>query len=381
MDFCDLDLAGKIDELVSTKRDARDVEYQEKYGAERDRFFVSEAGKCPRKVAYSFYNLPKQRLDGRVLRLLANGEKLQERYSDYFKELGVWLGEEEPVNTLDREDCPFNMSGRLDIRINYAKIFDPKYDKPEPELEDMAIIEMKSINTWGFKSLMKTGQPQLDHLYQITIYMWLTGIHKGWVIYEDKNDQTLLTIPITFDERIIYGTPDGRTKGLIREFTELAECLENDKVPNRCLEANRSAFPCKWKSGNCDYYDHCWNPEHDGLAIPSNIVEFGGKVFDLDTLPEGFTRDDVFRLKDLWDMMNPVEETEQVEAEAQKVETVKVKQTTQPQEGAIVEEFLTEKGEKAIYCSACGMQVVYKRLANGGTITCKNCSTKNTVRR
>lgn len=260
-----MDLTQRIDELLVERDKQRKEDRVRTHGTGRNSFYVSDAGKCPRKIAYEYYELPKSQLDGRVLRILENGNFLQDRYSAYFKELGVWVAEEVPVSTEAMDDVPILIRGRADILINAAKLFDETgtYDKTEPPLEDLAIVEMKSINTWGFKSVVKDNLPKTDHYYQLMLYLWLTGIPRGWVLYEDKNDQSMVAIPVAYDERVIYGS-EGRSKGLLQELEEVAQTLEAGEVPTRCAEAKPDKFPCKWKSGQCDFYDHCYDPAHNG---------------------------------------------------------------------------------------------------------------------
>jgi hypothetical protein len=171
--------------------------------------------------------------------------------------------------------------------------------------KDLAIIEMKSINTWGFKEIAKSMQPEPAHYLQLQTYLWLTGIHEGYIIYEDKNDQTICEIPVTYDERVIYGTSDGRTKGLIVELSELGAMIDEGTVPARCPEAKENNFPCKWKTGQCDYYDYCWNPEHHGdklpsqLVAPREIVAIGELSFYKDEVLEVMTAEELTQLQNL----------------------------------------------------------------------------------
>lgn len=394
-----LDIMEKIDQFVIQRDKTRQAERAERYGgSDREAFYVSEAGKCPRKVAYDFFGMPRKQMAGRVLRLLENGDYLQSRYSKYFKDMGVWLAEEVSVNVADREDVPFNLSGRLDIVINARKMADPTFTG-DPTVDEMAIIEMKSINTWGFKDVAADLQPQPEHYLQIMIYMWLTGIHQGWVLYEDKNDQTAVACPVTYDERVIYGkgTEDGRGMGIVQEFMALAEVIEGKKVPERCSNANQSKFPCKWKSDQCDYYDHCWNPAHDGYLVPKKqeLIEVAGRTFNLNALPDGVTKEKVMEMKAFWDMMNGVQEVPEqaitVDTFVGELPQANIPVPELPQANFPVghTEIIAEvdgvaaefefAGGRAIKCFKCSKTVIFQRKGKGGTVRCPHCQTSNFV--
>lgn len=379
MEFKNLDLAGKLDNYLLSKRVVEKEEREEKYGKIRDKFFASDAGSCGRKIAYEFFGLKKKILDARTLRILENGNFLQRRYSKYFKEMGVWENEELSVNTADNEEIPFFLSARTDIIINYKKLFEDvfgKYEKENPELDDLALVELKSINTWGFKGKdgVGTGSPKLDHLYQLMIYMWLTGIHQGWILYEDKNEQDMVAIPVVYDERVLFGSGDERSKGLIAELEKLAEMIEQKIVPPRCPEANEEKFPCFWKRGQCDFYDHCWNPDHNGEAIP--IVEEGEGI-EIDGIwydPNNITLEDLKKLKEKL-IKAPVTATvETSESKTKKKEEKPVVTESTPEDSTTEKEKKIKRvtPEKSINCTNCDNIIKYKRAKNG-CVTCKKC--------
>jgi hypothetical protein len=387
-----MNLQKAVDQYLLERRAGEQAERLETYGENRDHFYFSELGKCKRKIAYEFFGLPKQTLAPRTLRILENGEYLQSRYSDYFKKMGIWVAEEVPYTTAELEDCPWAGSGRADIIINVGKLENPEYDKEKPDLEDLAIIEMKSINTWGFSKVVKENMPERDHYLQIQSYMWLSGIHKGWVVYEDKNDQTNAFIPVEYDKMAIFGSGDGRILGVVNEFTKLAEMIEKQEVPTRCPEAKAEGFPCKWKSGQCDFYDHCYDPEHHGNYIPkkARIVTIGNKDFDLDNLPEGYTEEMVMSLKALFEAVSAFSEPETVtikdavdsaigESSIGESSIDSLMPQNQPKTPGV--EFINDAGQKSVICPECGLITTYIKLGNGGTKQCDHCNTKIAVKR
>ncbi len=385
MDFKNFNLTEKIDGYLLERRAKDILERQEKYGKVRDKFFASDSGSCKRKIAYEFYGLPKKTIDARTIRILENGNFLQSRYSKYFKDLGVWVNEELPFNTMDREDVPFFLAGRTDIIINYKKLFPEffgEYTKEKEEINDLAIVEMKSINTWGFKGkdgVGEAGQAKLDHLYQLMLCMWLTGIHQGWIVYEDKNEQDTVAIPVVYDERILFGSGDERSKGIVNELEELAEQIEQKIIPPRTPEANVNKFPCKWKRGHCDFYDHCWNPEHNGEIIPiiETGVEIDGEWFD----PENITMEDLKKLKE--------KITEKHEATEEKPKIKKkeeldlcpdceikdeIKETIKETKFILTKKDIPDKNIiSGIFDCDCGKRFEFNKVRKDGRISCRDC--------
>lgn len=361
-----VDLAAKIDELLESRREQEEVDRLERYGETRNRFFASELGFCQRKIAYEFMGMPRQPLNSKTLRVLENGHFLEARYKKYFEEMGILVAEEVSVSTAEQEECPILISGRLDFIIDEGKL-----NGGEP---DHAIVELKSINTWGFKSIANDLQPKPEHMLQVQFYMWLTGIHKGYLVYEDKNDQTNVTIPIVFDDRIIYG--DGKSKGIIEQMTELAICIDEKKVPDRISGASPKGFPCKWKTGGCDYFDHCYDPTHEGtvVATPVTILHINGVEFDLENLPAGVTRDSIIAIYNMVKSNEAIKQAEET-TEKEPKDVPKEEKKMLVVESEEVKE--TKENEKKIICSGCNEEIIFKKKGNDGKIGCKKCKTRN----
>jgi hypothetical protein len=61
------------------------------------------------------------------------------------------------------------------------------------------IVEIKSVNTYQFKNMRShpSGKKQL------MLYMFLSGIHKGFVLAEDKNTQEFKVFVYDYDEEVV----------------------------------------------------------------------------------------------------------------------------------------------------------------------------------
>lgn len=91
---------------------------------------------------------------------------------------------------------------RLFIRARYAgpmhcdmTKYDKRYDlQYTPDIladidGERYVVEIKSVNTIQFKNMQKNNTPHQSGKKQLFLYMYLTGIHKGIVLCEDKNTQ------------------------------------------------------------------------------------------------------------------------------------------------------------------------------------------------
>ena len=77
-------------------------------------------------------------------------------------------------------------------------------------LYEGSILELKSINSNGFAKVSTFG-PAKNHKIQVGTYMYLCGVDKGVIIYEDKNTQE-------YREFVVTMTPD--LEDLVNESAE-----------------------------------------------------------------------------------------------------------------------------------------------------------------
>jgi hypothetical protein len=315
-----LDLGGVLNAWLIRRNGVKEIERKKTHGSKRKGYYASEIGYPARKVFLGFIpEVPKKELfHGKHARVFENGEYVQMRHSDWLKEAGLLVAEEVRVDTYEDPEVPVNISGRIDLIIDYYKLYClylelaeqgfinpaqfPLPEGPAPKPGDLAIIEMKSVGEWGFKDHVKNDAPEPAHIRQLAFYQWRTGIRVGWVYYEDKNKQYDKAFAQVYDPRFIYGIKanDGVNwiqKGMLQELVELAEMIDRRELPPMCEGANASKFPCKWTDGNCGYYHFCW--ESDGVLPPPakpNVVEIGGLTY---TLPEDTPEEQIAQFKQL----------------------------------------------------------------------------------
>ena len=312
-------VAQAIDKLLVEERAARDAERTEKYGGAKSSFYPSELGSGDRKIVYGFFKdkiAPNSSLTGQNVRVFDNGDYVHLRYRDYMVRLGALLTEEQSlkIEQHDFERAPepvaggYRMSGRYDqiIDLNVIRAYvqgteaweqflAANYDQHEiitttldatagaileekkskrwfPKAgytPDPMVIDIKSMSPWGFKALAdKNDYSDIQgYIDQVNSYEDKLGIHKGGLLVEDKEKNRLHPVPVDYDPGRIHG--DEVHEGLSKRLARLWAHVKAGTVPaERCAGANVSKFPCKWSTGQCDFFSHCWNDEHQGLIIP-----------------------------------------------------------------------------------------------------------------
>jgi CRISPR/Cas system-associated exonuclease Cas4 (RecB family) len=81
------------------------------------------------------------------------------------------------------ENPPFDGYGDVMLNIN----------------DERVIGEIKTITNEGFEYKKNSRKPKMGHLMQLLIYMDVWNINKGVMIYENKNNHELLTLPIVMN--------------------------------------------------------------------------------------------------------------------------------------------------------------------------------------
>ena len=127
------------------------------------------------------------------------------------------------------------------------------------EVDGEEIIgEIKTIKDQYFIQRKGEGQPSKNHLLQLLIYMNIEGAKEGFILYENKNDNELLSIPIEMTEKnkeyIDY---------VFDWMKEVRSSYENNTPPKRGY--TKSTWTCK----NCPVSDACLEREEGVKKIPN----------------------------------------------------------------------------------------------------------------
>lgn len=125
------------------------------------------------------------------------------------------------------------------------------------------IGEVKSANSNNFNLRSTKMEPSDNHLLQLLIYMKLRKAKHGVFIYENKDTQELLLIPVHVNQRYI-----DIIDGLFDWMRIVRKAYDDKTIPNRPYTKSKPA--CK----GCPVFDECWNKiENKGdVQIPEYVI-------------------------------------------------------------------------------------------------------------
>lgn len=222
------------------------------------RVYPSSIGRCTREIVYKMLGYPQPPSDPKGLSIMENGNFFHARMEERFEKMGILVSPELPI-----VDLELNVSGRTDAVIFNPNVNDSKYDDiitlhdadkkviwSGPNRE-VVLVELKSINQNGFKKVVSKG-PKEGHAEQLWLYMYLTGIKQGLLLYENKNDQELYEVWLDYNE--------AEVKKIIEKINVVNKHVRIGTLPER--EGSRTSYTCNY----CDFKEVCWN---DNIIIPS----------------------------------------------------------------------------------------------------------------
>lgn len=206
-------------------------------------------GACPRYWYMAFeggYVFDESGTDAMALANMENGTYFHDRFSKVLQASGAPVVVEEE---LIMEDPPIR--GFIDAIITI-------------DGEDV-VIELKSSKQEWFVMKQNSMKPSANHLYQILIYLKGKGLKNGALVYENKNDQSILVIPVEmdeFNEEVIDKAFDW-----MREVRANWEA-EGNTIPKRpWTQKNKN---CK----GCPLFKECWKIDDGEVVIkPMEIVK------------------------------------------------------------------------------------------------------------
>jgi CRISPR/Cas system-associated exonuclease Cas4 (RecB family) len=170
---------------------------------------------------------------------MSYGTQAHTRIEKLFKDAGLLIDQEIEIKLSDPP-----IRGYMDVMI--------KWDGQEVP------GEIKTTRGEMFAMRQASMKPPAYNLYQILIYMKATKKKNGFLLYENKNDQSFLVIPVTMDDK--------NEKILEDAFTWLRttrKAWEDQQLPNRPVPTKRNKI-CK----SCPVRNTCW----DDLPEGENII-------------------------------------------------------------------------------------------------------------
>ena len=185
-------------------------------------FHASSAGMCPRFLQLQMLNTISKEKNAKLERIFDNGKATHHRYHRYFKGAGILERDEVPIKL---EFDGFVVVGSCDFVVKNRQ-------------GELFVLELKTINNKGYEELFNSGY-KINNFKQWNIYSKGTGIPKGVIIYENKDNQDIKTFPVEFDQTIYDET--------IGDFRLIAECNRLNIIVPKPAKCPDSSW-CKAKS-------------------------------------------------------------------------------------------------------------------------------------
>lgn len=222
----------------------RGAETQERVGLHASALITGEKEFCVRQQVLSllYKQLQGEQLPIGLVKIFEQGNAIHEKWQRLFIRAGY-------SKASDLDVTQFNKQFRIS--------FTPDVICRIPEFHDGKMIgEIKSVNTYQFQRMVRHPSAWK----QLQWYMYLTGIHKGFVLSEDKNNQDFKIEVYDFDHSIVDLFID-RAEQIKYYYKRV---VSEKKMVKRPKDANNPE--CK-RCTNCPMKNACWNINGGGVLI------------------------------------------------------------------------------------------------------------------
>ncbi|PIV12885.1 MAG: hypothetical protein COS47_00155 [Candidatus Nealsonbacteria bacterium CG03_land_8_20_14_0_80_36_12] len=207
-----------------------DKHYQDKRDERaKNKFYISDADKCPRQIFFKFKKAPRKEMEARILRIFDQGNYVHLRLMRDLFSLGIVVASE--IDIPPKED----ISGRADaiIRID----------------NELYLVDFKSINS---SILQRMEKPKEEHVLQLQLYLHFFNLKKGILLYEGKDTSELKEFPVNYDKKLV--------KKVLNDFKRLKINVQKNLLPQQLPD-----YPENWQCQYCQFKEIC------SIAGPENV--------------------------------------------------------------------------------------------------------------
>lgn len=195
-------------------------------------------GMCPRYWFIAFNGAEfEEKFDALAIANMENGKQAHERLQKLLESTKI-------LKEIEREilcnDPP--VRGFADLILDWTG--------------QEVIGEIKTVKDEIFSARQASMAPTTSHLVQLLLYMWVEKIKEGFVMYENKNNNELLIMPIVMNERY-----EKLIEKVIAWMREVYANYKKDILPERPF--TKSSTVCKY----CPVKRECWSGEMGDIKI------------------------------------------------------------------------------------------------------------------
>ncbi len=229
----------KFGKLFVLMRDSRHLE-EERVGLHASAIIANESEFCLRQQVLSLLFKMDQgaELSVKALQIFAAGSSIHEKWQNMLAA------------------CTNEKNNSIKLIKNEARSYNEEYEiyfTPDSIVEidgQLYIVEYKSMNTFSYKSAIKSSNPHPSARKQSQLYMFLTGIGKAIILIEDKNTQDFMTYVQKFNYKEVLPYVDRLNE--VKEAKK--EYLKTNNLPDRCCKNSKDKRAC-----NCSMKSACFN--------------------------------------------------------------------------------------------------------------------------
>lgn len=212
----------------------------------RESKFTKKVSFAPSSIGYSHARCARywylafegavfeESVDAMGIANMSNGSYAHERIQKVMEDAGILVAKEVEINL---KNPPIR--GYVDAMVRLDG--------------EILVGEIKTTRQEAFIFKQNSMKPSINHLYQILIYLRATGKQNGFLLYENKSDNTFLIIPVAMDERNTKILDDA-----LNWLREVYENSQNGALPTRPF--TKKSKECK----GCPLFNVCWNEKSDG---------------------------------------------------------------------------------------------------------------------
>jgi hypothetical protein len=268
---------------------------------ERDytHFHPSEWDGCKRKIAYAYYEAKDYitidrsalKLDPQGQRIFDNGHSMHARWRKYLgwtnALIGRWMcknwmahpdkpkiyGVDEKLGVPRPQKCDCGSTrfeyielGFLDMETMWGghvdAIIDNEVAAKQSGYENLAcdpderfvVVDFKTINDFDYGKKLENPKP--EHITQMQIYLYLSGLKYGKFLYENKNNQAVKEFLVTRDDKLL----EVKKAEALALKVQVMSCNSRGQrtLPKRGFDS-KTHYQCM----RCKFRGDCWNGRHD----------------------------------------------------------------------------------------------------------------------
>ena len=222
----------------------RGLESQERIGLHASAIIKGEKDFCLRQQVLSlmYRQLQGEQLPVGLMKIFEEGNAIHEKWQRLFIRGGYSKAKDLDVTQFNNK---YRISFTPDIICRIPEFYDGKM-----------IGELKSVNTHQFRKM--TRHPSAWK--QLQWYMYLSGIHKGFVLSEDKNTQETKIEIYDYDVNIVSQFIDRAEEIKFR----YKKAMKEHKMVKRPEDA--TSPDCK-RCKQCALINACWKINGGGVLI------------------------------------------------------------------------------------------------------------------